>query len=250
MSPEEVRQHADRLAPLKANFWTPWQALAWAVHRDEDRVRECSEIWRQMIPPCPVEGAPLGPFRRIWEEMHTDDEVREGWGKLLRALESGRVASSGVDAANVRREITALAWVDLEFHVTPAVDDMGFRHPEADWPQCYREGAGPRERATPAFREVLVLVADVLKEFPPEVAESASVPRKPNVNGILLKDYLKKTATPDHTQEALRILAEQAFPDNHITDARFRSALRALPTEQKRPRGGTDRTMRLLSSAK
>jgi hypothetical protein len=32
MSPEEVRQHADRLAPLQAVFWTPWQALAWAVH--------------------------------------------------------------------------------------------------------------------------------------------------------------------------------------------------------------------------
>jgi hypothetical protein len=198
MSPEEVRQHANRLAPLKAVFWTPWQALAWAVHRDEDRVIECSEKWRQMVPPCPVEGAPLGPFRRIWEEMHTDDEVREGWGKLSRALESGRVASSGVDAANVRREITALAWVDLEFHVTPAVDEQGLRHPEADWPQCYREGAGPRERAAPAFREVLVLVADVLKEFPAKGRGSASAPKGGRTgpqSGVLLRRLSNEKST-------------------------------------------------------
>ena len=143
-----------------------------------------------------------------------------------------------------------MAWVDLEFHVTPAVDEQGLRHPEADWPQCYREGAGPRERAAPAFREVLVLVADVLKEFPEEVGDSAKVPPKPNVNAILLKAYLKKAATPDHTQKALRILAEQKFPDQHITDELFRRACKELPTEQKRPRGGNDRTMRLRNSAK
>jgi hypothetical protein len=102
----------------------------------------------------------------------------------------------------------------------------------------------------PDFRDVLFRVSDVLKEFPPEVVDSARVPQKPKVNVIFLKAYLKETATPDHTQEALRILAEQAFPGHHITDALFRSALRALPTEQKRPRGGTDRTMRLLNSAK
>jgi hypothetical protein len=253
MSPEEVRQHANRLALMKAERWTPWQALAWAVHRDEDRVIECSWIWLEKGPPCPVEGAELGPFRKIWEDMHTNDAVAEGWAKLWRALESGRVTSSGVDVATGRRrEISSLEWLDLEVTEPCTIEPEGYRPVRADGPQCYPAGTdySARPRPEPSFVDVRVLVADVLKEFPPEVVESASVPRKPNVNGILLKDYLKKTATPDHTQEALRILAEQAFPDNHITDARFRSALRALPTEQKRPRGGTDRTMRLLNSAK
>jgi hypothetical protein len=66
--------------------------------------------------------------------MHTNDEVRDRWGEIWRALESGRVASSEIDEAGVRREISDLAWVDLKFRVTPAVDNMGFRHPEADWP--------------------------------------------------------------------------------------------------------------------
>jgi hypothetical protein len=211
MNPAEIRKRADHLAPLQlqAVYWTPWQALAWAVHRDEDRVLECSWIWLEKGPPCPVEGAPLRPFRPVWEEMHNNpgpkeswaeaemrpNPVGEGWAKLWRALESGRVASSGFDAANVRREIPALAWVDLEFHVTPAVDEQGLRQPEADRPQCYREGAGPRERAVPAFKEVLVLVADVLKEFPAKGRDSASAPkggRPPAADWSAIEEALNK----------------------------------------------------------
>jgi hypothetical protein len=243
MSPEEVRQHANRLAPLKADYWTPWQALAWAVHRDEDRVIECSEKWRQMVPPCPVEGAPLGPFRRIWEEMHTDDEVREGWGKLWRALESVRVASSGVDAANVRREITALAWVDLEFYVTPAVDEQGLRHPEADWPQCYREGAGPREGAAPAFREVLVLVADVLKEFPAKGSESpagegaddSSKPAAKVTTGEL--DRFLKTLSKLTRKEDMRAAANKHFAPKAFSWRLFETVYAQLPDECKLKQG-------------
>jgi hypothetical protein len=245
MSPEEVRQRANRLAPLKAYYWTPWQALAWAVHRDEDKVIECTEIWRQMVPPCPVEGAPLGPFRRIWEEMHANAEVRDSWGKLWRGIESGRVASSGIDEAGVRREISDLAWVDLEFHVTPAVDDMGFRHPEADWPQLYREGAGPRERAPPAFREVLVLVADVLKEFSAIGDDRASVPSKPKPGVAsadlvtFLKTLPKRTPKGDMRDEAKKYFAPKTF-----SWRRFETVYAQLPDEYKLKQGEKQRAVR------
>jgi hypothetical protein len=123
------------------------------------------------------------------------------------------------------------------------------------WPACCAGALGrypsgqlaDRIRSIADDEELGYLVAPTARAF--LVGELPSQ-TKTNVNAILLKDYLKKTATPDHTQEALRILAEQAFPDNHITDALFRSALQALPAEQKRPRGGHDRTMRLRNSAK
>lgn len=255
MNAVEVRERANSFDPMKAVHWTPWQALAWAVHRDVDRVRECSWIWLEKGPPCPVEGAELGPFRKIWDDMHTNDAVAEGWAKLWRALESGRVTSSGVDVATGRRrEISSLEWLDLEVTEPCTIEPEGYRPVRADGPQCYPAGTdySARPRPEPSFVDVRVLVADVLKEFLAKEGDAAApAALKPNVNAILLNDYLKKTATPDHTQKALRILAEQAFPDNHITDARFRSALQSLPAEQKRPRGGTPRTMmKLRNSAK
>jgi hypothetical protein len=130
MSPDQVRKAADSFDPMKAFYWTPWQTLSWVVHRDKDRVRECSDVWRERGPSSPVEGAPIGPFRRIWEEMHNKpgakeswaeaemrpNPVRDGWAKLWRALESGRVKLSGRDLATGRqREISALDCPDLIF---------------------------------------------------------------------------------------------------------------------------------------
>lgn len=87
MSPDQVRTAADTFDPMAAVRWTPWQALAWIVHRDVDKVRECTEIWKQKGPRSAVNGAALGPFRAVWEEVSDppglrridiNDEVRGG----------------------------------------------------------------------------------------------------------------------------------------------------------------------------
>jgi hypothetical protein len=189
MNAAEVRGRADSFDPMKAARWTPWQALAWIVHLNVDRVRECSEIWKQKGPSSPVEGAELGPFRRIWEEMHNNpgpkeswaeaemrpNPVRDGWHKLQLALESGRVTSSGIDVATgKKREISELEWDDLRFAdpviIKPCdpiiLESSGYEYLCADGPQCYWEDAEFWRRPEPAFREVRVRRADVLKEFP------------------------------------------------------------------------------------
>jgi hypothetical protein len=247
MSPEEVRQHANRLAPLKANRWTIWQALAWAVHRDQDRVIECSWIWLEKGPPCPVEGAELGPFRKIWEDMHTNDAVAEGWAKLWRALESGRATSSGVDVATGRRrEISSLEWLDLEVTESCTIEPEGYRPVRADGPQCYPAGTdySARPRPEPSFVDVRVLVADVLKEFPEPSGPSAAAPSKPNVPESDLRKFLNKTATKRHTKPELRKLADEAFPGSSIPKLRFEAAYRAIPSNQRRERGDTERKLK------
>jgi hypothetical protein len=173
MNPAEIRKRGDSFNPMKAERWTVWQALAWAVYRDVDLVRECSWIWLEKGPPCPVEGASLGPFRKIWEDMHTNDAVAEGWAKLWRALESGRVTSSGIDEANIRREIASLEWLDLEYCLPQTIEEGGYKPVRDDGPQCYRAGTDYTKRPEPAFRDVRVPIADVLKEFP----EKRSAPK-------------------------------------------------------------------------
>jgi hypothetical protein len=246
MSPEEVRQHADRLAPLQAVFWTPWQALAWAVHRDEDRVIECSWIWLEKGPPCPVEGAELGPFRKIWKDMHTNDAVAEGWAKLWRALESGRVASSGVDAANVRREISSLEWLDLEVTEPCTIEPEGYRPVRADGPQCYPAGTdySARPRQEPSFVDVRVLVADVLKEFPPEVSDSASGDSEPKVSNpkpvpvseSALTKFLMTLSKPTLKKD-MRAAATEYFAPKEFSWRGFEGVYKQLPPEVRLAQG-------------
>jgi hypothetical protein len=196
MNAAEVRGRADSFDPMKAARWTMWQALAWVVHHDVDKVLECSEIWKQKGPSSPVEGAELGPFRRIWEEMHNNpgpneswaeaemrpNPVRDGWHKLQLALESGRVTSSGIDVATgKKREISELEWDDLRFAdpviIKPCdpiiLESSGYEYLCADGPQCYWEDAEFWRRPEPAFREVRVRRADVLKEFPAKPTQQA-----------------------------------------------------------------------------
>jgi hypothetical protein len=166
MSPEGIRARADTFDPMKDVNWTPWQALAWIVHRDPDKVRECSEIWRLIGPSFPVEGAPLGPFRNIWSEIGCDFEVSKGWAEFWRVLESGSVTASGEDANGLRRKISGLEWIDLQFYEIFTEGLPNSRHSETDGPQCYRKYTEFTMRPKPMFHGVRVLVADVLKEFP------------------------------------------------------------------------------------
>jgi hypothetical protein len=133
---ERIRKFADSFDPMKATRWTVWQALAWIFHRDVDKVRECTEIWKQIGPRFAVKGAALGPFRAIWDEVSDppglrridfNDEVK-GWHELQRALESGRVKSSGRDVATgSKREVSQLEWEDLRF-----ANQLGAR-PDSVW---------------------------------------------------------------------------------------------------------------------
>jgi hypothetical protein len=81
------------------------------------------------------------------------------------------------------------------------------------------------------------------RDLTAEVVDNAVVPSKPKLNVILLKDFLKKTATREHTKPELRELADQAFPGHHITNLLFEKAYKALPADQKRKKGDTERTI-------
>jgi hypothetical protein len=247
MSPAEIRKRADSFNPMKAERWTPWQALAWAVHRDEDRVLECSWIWLEKGPPCPVEGASLGPFRKIWEDMHTNDAVAEGWAKLWRALESGRVTSSGVDVATGRRrEISSLEWLDLEVTEPCTIEPEGYRPVRADGPQCYPAGTdySARPRPEPSFVDVRVLVTDVLKEFSPEVDDSASGDSEPKVSNpkpnpvseSALTDFLMTLPKPT-LKKTMQAEAEKHFAPREFSWRRFESVYKQLPPEVRLAQG-------------
>jgi hypothetical protein len=176
MNAERIRDLADSFDPMKAIRWTPWQALVWVIHRDVNKVRECTEIWKHIGPRFAVKGATLGPFRAIWEEVSAppglrrvdfNDEVK-GWHELQRALESGRVKSSGTDVATgSKREISQLEWEDLRFANPRVIEDGGYQYVHAE-PQLYwgKDMAEPWRHPAPAFWDVRVLVADVLQAFP------------------------------------------------------------------------------------
>lgn len=178
---ERVRKVANSFDPMKAEHWTLWQALAWALHGDADKVRECTDFWEQKGPTAPVEGAALRPFRRIWEEIDGFNKpVTDCWHKLWIALESGKVRSSGV-ANGQRVELADLEWPSLRPAVSHTISQDGLLVPVADRPQLYRDGAefwrmsGNRpQRAEPAFRDVWVRRTEVMKEFPPPVTSRAS----------------------------------------------------------------------------
>jgi hypothetical protein len=181
MSPDQARKAANTFDPMRAIRWTPWQALAWIVHHDVDKVRECTRF--------AVTGAAIGPFRAIWEEVSdplglrridVNEEV-EGWHELQRALESGKVKSSGRDVATgSKREISQLEWEDLRFAHPRVIEDGGYQYVHAE-PQLYweKDVAEPWSRPAPAFWDVRVLVADVLQAFPATGDKSSSSQTKP-----------------------------------------------------------------------
>jgi hypothetical protein len=152
-----IRDLADTLDVMQYVYWTPWQAVAWIAYHDADRVRECTDDWRDIGPHFHEEGAPLRPFRAIWNE-DCNYEVTKARGDLWRALEAETLTAYGVDGAGVARQISGLELLDLEF--------VGIDRAE---PQLYRKQKWNYENldtTAPAFRNVLVRVADVLKEFP------------------------------------------------------------------------------------
>jgi hypothetical protein len=236
---ERIRNLAETLDVMNDVYWTHWQALAWIIHHDVDRVRECSEAWRDIGPLFHTEGAPLGPFRKIWREIGVNYDVSKAWVELRRARESGKVRTAGIDAADGKpREIDPLEWLGIEFRGIGLAAEL----------QPYRKGLQWRfedlDKISPAFRDVRVRVADVLKEFPAETGDSATAPSKPNVSKSDLRDFLKKTATIQHTKPQLRELAGQAFPGRSITKGLFEAAYGALPPNQKRSRGDTGRRLK------
>jgi hypothetical protein len=159
MNAEKIRELADSFDPMADPYWTIGQWLAWIVHLHADPVRECSESWKQKGPSFAVEGAALGPFRQIWREISV--ETQDAWSASLRALKSGAVTASGIDASTGRRrEISGLEFLDLEF---ASIDNAE--------PQLYRKD--DIDKAAPAFRVVRFLAADVLKEFPAKPTQQA-----------------------------------------------------------------------------
>jgi len=254
VSPDEVRKAADTFDPMKAIRWTVWQALAWIVHRHADRVRECTEMWRDIGPRFAVVGAALGPFRPIWEEVSGSiglvridvNDVIEGWHELQRALGSGRVESSGREGATgTTCEISRLAWDDLRFHNPHVIENGGYRsvfcEPQPYWEKdigkCWRGSA-------PAFLDVRVGVADMLKEFPAKAGDHAAAASRPPVSQARLASFLQETSTLEQTKPELRKLAEAKFPGNHVSHRAFNEAYKAIHSSQRRGRGDTGRTLK------
>ena len=108
-----------------------------------------------------------------------NDEVK-GWHELQRALELGRVKSSGRDVATgSKREVSQLEWEDLRFANPLVIEEAGYQYVHAE-PQLYweKDVAELWRRPTPAFRDVRVLVADVLNEFPAKQTSQALAPEE------------------------------------------------------------------------
>jgi|ERR1700677_1890804 hypothetical protein len=233
-----LERHKQTCDPMVEAYWTFWQALAWAIHLDADKVRGTSKDWLMI---CPTEER-----REIWLEFSF--EAGRARTALDGKLQSGTLTATGIDTATrKRRAISALEWLDLE-SVQCAKAEPQFYHRDKRF-----------DRLTlpkPDFRDILIRRVDVLREFPAaEVSDAQSAPSVVapscrNVSDSDLNKFLKKTATRQHTKPKLRELAEQEFTGRRITDIRFNDAYKALPDEQKRSRGDTERTLRLDNSAK
>jgi hypothetical protein len=270
MSQDDVMDLAGSFDPMEDDFWSPWQAFAWIRHRDVKKVRDCSEYWRMI---CPAEDR-KDIWRDFWSDTSRDYEANRAWNNKFRgALVSGKVRATG-ESNGTRRYIDALQWLDLRLYQIRCEPSglvsrvqLGERSVILEWldpqfaesapsakdgPQFYHKNKrfdGPT-LPEPDFRDVLVSVADMTKEFPPEVVDSASVPPKPIVNAILLKNFLKKTANRELTKQDLREQAEKEFPGHRVTDRLFGKAYSALPAEQRRRRGETARTLARHNGAK
>ena len=182
---DKLEKLAQTYNPMEDGCWTPWQAFAWIRHLDKDKVRECSKPWLMLRPGW--------GFEDFWGDVSCNYEAIRVWNKgFMRALQSGRVPSSGIDAATGNRcDIDALKWLDLQLYQI-CCEPLGFVSSRelgeisviTDWLDHQLADSVPPAKAGPQFyhknkrfdgltlpepdfREVLVRVADVLKEFPP-----------------------------------------------------------------------------------
>jgi hypothetical protein len=111
---DRLEKLAQTYDPMEDGFWTPWQAFAWIRHLDTDKVRECSESWLTLRPGWGFEEI----WRAFWRDTSHDYEAIRAWNKgFMRALQSGRLPSSGIDVPTGNRcDIDALKWLDLRLY--------------------------------------------------------------------------------------------------------------------------------------
>lgn len=142
-----------------------------------------------------------------------------------------------------------MEWEDLRFANPCIIEDGGYQYVHTE-PQLYweKDVAEFWRHPSPAFLDVRIVVADLMKEF--RADDGPGVASKPKANAILLSDFLNKTATVAHTKPQLLVLARQEFRDHHITDLLFDKVYKKIPANQKRGRGDHARTLRLKGDAK
>jgi hypothetical protein len=139
-----------------------------------------------------------------------------------------------------------LEWLDLEVTEPCTIEPEGYRPVRADGPQCYPAGTdySARPRPEPSFVDVRVLVTDVLKEFSPEVDDSASGDSEPKVSNpkpnpvseSALTDFLMTLPKPT-LKKTMQAEAEKHFAPREFSWRRFEGVYKQLPPEVRLAQG-------------
>jgi hypothetical protein len=238
---ERIRKLAQTYDPMEDGFWTPWQAFAWIRHLDKDKVRECSKSWLTLRPGW--------GFEEFWGDVSTDYEAIRAWNKgLMRALQSGRLPSSGTDVATGNRcDIDALKWLDLRLNqiccepsgrvirrelgeVSVITDYLDPRlaeivPPAKAGPQFYHKNKrfDGLTLPEPDFRDVLFRVADALRVWQPPKVREREPDRKRGRRAVKAPEILAAMRKTD--PEELLDMTEEAMA---VTYGAARSTCRGL----------------------